>query len=190
MELRTLDRHRKYVNIPEREAYRKASRLYEPKDELFYMFLFWTGARISECLNILVADIELDTRQVAVECLKKGRKGVYRYIPLPEEYILELETHFSISERQKDIHEREQLLWTWSRMTATRRMNRIMDEAAIIGNHANARGLRHSFGIWCAISGVPTRVIQKLMGHADVSTTEIYTDFVGKEKRDMMTRYQ
>jgi len=48
--------------------------------------------------------------------------------------------------------------------------------------------LRHGFGINATVNGVPLHMVQKWMGHAQLSTTAIYADAVGKEEQDIAAR--
>jgi site-specific recombinase XerD len=48
--------------------------------------------------------------------------------------------------------------------------------------------LRHGFGINATVNGIPLHMLQKWMGHAQLSTTAIYADAVGKEEQDIAAR--
>jgi len=61
-------------------------------------------------------------------------------------------------------------------------------EAGISGPQATAKGLRHGYGIHAVRSGVQLHMLQKWMGHAQLSTTAIYADAVGKEEQDIAAR--
>ena len=50
------------------------------------------------------------------------------------------------------------------------------------------KGLRHGFGINATVKGIPLHMLQKWMGHAQLSTTAIYADAVGKEEQDIAAR--
>jgi integrase/recombinase XerD len=63
-----------------------------------------------------------------------------------------------------------------------------MNGAQITGAHATPKGLRHGFGIKAVTSGVPLNTLQQLLGHAQLSTTSIYADAMGPEKRQLMER--
>lgn len=53
---------------------------------------------------------------------------------------------------------------------------------------APPKGLRHFFGVHCAFSNIPISLCQRWMGHADMRTTAIYYQIVGKEEREMAKR--
>ena len=53
---------------------------------------------------------------------------------------------------------------------------------------ASPKGLRHAYGVHAVLSGVPLPLVQKWLGHADISTTAIYTDVLGPEEREIAAR--
>nr|WP_255670846.1 site-specific integrase [Cognatishimia sp. F0-27] len=54
--------------------------------------------------------------------------------------------------------------------------------------HRSPKGLRHGFGINATVNGIPLHMVQKWMGHAQLGTTAIYADAVGKEEQDIAAR--
>jgi site-specific recombinase XerD len=64
----------------------------------------------------------------------------------------------------------------------------VMKTAKITGPHATPKGLRHGFAIKATTSGVPLNTLQQLLGHAQLSTTAIYADAMGPEKRQLVER--
>lgn len=68
-------------------------------------------------------------------------------------------------------------------------VKRIMTEAGIAdAPHPSPKGLRHGFGINATVNDIPLHMLQKWMGHAQLSTTAIYADAVGKEEQDIASR--
>ena len=64
----------------------------------------------------------------------------------------------------------------------------VMMQARICGRHASPKGLRHGFGVHAVRSGVPLNLVQRWLGHAQLSTTAIYADIVGPEEIAMAER--
>jgi integrase/recombinase XerD len=87
--------------------------------------------------------------------------------------------------RQRRTRER---LWTWSLKTAYMRVIEIMRQAGIDGPHATPKGLRHGFGVACIEKGIPLNLVQRWLGHAQLSTTAIYANAVGEEERGIAAR--
>ena len=56
------------------------------------------------------------------------------------------------------------------------------------GPHRVPKGLRHGYGIHAIRSGIPVTQLQKWIGHAQLSTTAIYVDFVGVAASDLAAR--
>ena len=63
-----------------------------------------------------------------------------------------------------------------------------MRAAAIDGLQACPCGLRHSYGVAAVQAGVPLTATAAVLGHADVSTTAIYTTAIGAEARELVSR--
>ena len=63
-----------------------------------------------------------------------------------------------------------------------------MSNADIEGVHASPKGLRHSFGVFATLKGVPLHKLRDWMGHADMETTSIYAQAIGEEERELASR--
>ena len=58
-----------------------------------------------------------------------------------------------------------------------------MAAAQIVGPQASPKGLRHSFAVTALQGGVPITMVRRWLGHARLSTTEIYADAIGPEEQ-------
>ncbi len=67
-------------------------------------------------------------------------------------------------------------------------MERKLKAAKIAGPHATPKGLRHGFGVKAVTSGIPLNMVQKRLGHAQLSTTSIYAEAVGAEAKQIAAR--
>jgi site-specific recombinase XerD len=63
-----------------------------------------------------------------------------------------------------------------------------MAAAQIDGTQASPKGLRHGFGVAAVSAGIPLNLVQKWLGHAQLSTTAIYADAVGTEEKNIAAR--
>jgi integrase/recombinase XerD len=63
-----------------------------------------------------------------------------------------------------------------------------MQEARLDGPHASPKGLRHGFGVAAVSAGIPLNLVQKWLGHAQLTTTAIYANAVGAEEQDIARR--
>jgi integrase len=141
-----------------------------------------TGCRLSEALALTAARVDVTASVLVFESLKKRRKGIYRAVPVPLDFLEMLEA----------VHDLGSLgdgrLWDWSRTTGWGRVREVMNAAAIRGLCASPKGVRHGFGIKAVTSEVPLNMTQKWLGHARLATTAIYTDAVGPEEQKIAER--
>ena len=179
-------RGRKYLTRDERDRFlQAATQEREPIRQTFALTLAHTGARLSEVLALRPADIDLDANAIRIRTLKR-RAEHWREVPLPPEVLRALElVHGLRAIRPKRTGEP---LWPWSRATGHRRIVAVMQRAGVSGPQACPKGLRHSFGIAAVSAGVPLPTIAAVLGHADISTTAIYTTAVGLEARQFLAR--
>jgi site-specific recombinase XerD len=73
-------------------------------------------------------------------------------------------------------------------MTGWRAVHAVMQAARISGMPASPKGLRHGFGVAAVTAGIPLNLVQKWLGHAQLSTTAVYANAVGSEEKDIARR--
>lgn len=73
-------------------------------------------------------------------------------------------------------------------MTGWRAVHAVMTAAGLNGVHASSKGLRHGFGVAAVTAGIPLNMVQKWLGHAQLTMTAIYADAVGAEEKDIALR--
>ncbi len=190
-EMRLRDEHgnRLYLDALEREAFLKAASFYPAKERLFAELLHHTGCRISESRQITPARIELSTNRIVFRSLKKRSKIAYREVPVPPDFIERLDLAFNIRQAQKRQNLKDEPLWGWTRQRGFQIIKQIMMKAEIPdGAHRCPKGLRHGFGVNAVVSGVPLNILQKWLGHAQLTTTAIYADAGGREEDEIAAR--
>lgn len=181
--------HRKYLNSEERAAFLKASEKASREVRTLCYLLAYAGCRISEALALTADRIDLNEEAVIFETLKKRRAGIYRAVPIPGDVLNVMDLVHGIRDAQAGRDGgRAHRLWPWSRMTAWRRVREVMTAANIRGPHATPKGLRHGFGIAAVGAGIPLNLVQRWLGHAQLSTTAIYADATGAEEHDIARR--
>lgn len=137
---------------------------------------FSCGLRVSELTNLKLSDLFLSQGFIRVN----GKGGKQRLVPISERAIHELELWFD-DRRQMKIKPGEEDYVFLNRRGhhLTRTMILIMvkrqAEAAGIKKTISPHTLRHSFATALLKGGADLRIIQELLGHADLGTTEIYT---------------
>ncbi len=175
------DGQRKYLNEKERKKFEENIKHLSKEKQLFCLAIYWTGARISEVLNINPEHIDFSDKVVIVRSLKKRGKIEYRHILVPPFYLKELALHVKELEKGSPI-------WTFSRRTASRYVKKLMTRSGITGSRACARGLRHSYAVHYVINDAPLPLVKKWMGHVSIETTIIYTQIIGEEERKIASR--
>lgn len=189
MQLYTVAGARKYLTTGERDAFLKAAERVDREDRTLCMTLAYSGCRLSEGLQLTVDRVDLAAGTLVFESLKKRRSGIYRAVPVPPALLETLDMVHGIRELQgKRGKERGIPLWPWSRMTGWRVVHAVMQAAELGGPHASPKGLRHGFGVAAVCAGIPLNLVQKWLGHAQLSTTAIYADAVGVEEQDIASR--
>ena len=100
----------------------------------------------------------------------------------------ELDLVHRVRRAQASPRGRSAVLWPVTRQAAHRQVSELMRRAGIDGPQACPRGLRHSYGVAAVQAGVPLTTIASVLGHADVSTTALYTTAIGAEARELVAR--
>ena len=73
-------------------------------------------------------------------------------------------------------------------MTGWAAVHAAMAAANLDGPQASPKGLRHGFGVAAVSAGIPLNLVQKWLGHAQLTTTAIYADAIGAEEKDIARR--
>jgi integrase len=189
MALHTADGARKYLTEGERTAFLRAAEQADRSVRTLCMTLAYAGCRLSEALALTADRVDLSAGVLVIESLKKRRAGIYRAVPVPPALLDALDLVHGVRERQsqrgKGLGVR---LWPWSRMTGWRAVHAVMQAARLDGPHASPKGLRHGFGVAAVSAGIPLNLVQKWLGHAQLTTTAIYANAVGAEEKDIAKR--
>ena len=179
---------RKYLTKNERERFLRAAENAARETRTLCLVLAYTGCRISEALNLTADRIDLDNGTIVFQSLKKRRSGVYRAVPVPSSVLDALDLVHDLKATQKRAQAHKVRLWRWERTTAWRRVQAVMADAGLKGPQATPKGLRHTFGVQAVNAGIPLNLVQRWLGHAQLSTTAIYADAVGAEEQAIAAR--
>lgn len=141
------------------------------KSRLLIEVLYSSGLRVSECLNLRVEDIDFEERVCFV---KQGKGKKDRLTVLSKALAASLKIYFDKNNLSSGLIFRNK---KGEHLTA-RNAQKIVSAAAKragISKDATPHKLRHSFATHLLDSGVSIRVIQELLGHSNLQTTQIYT---------------
>ena len=181
----------KAISVAEVTALLEAAALGEPpgslRDRALLELLYGAGARISEAVGVDVDDIDLDGGSVRL--LGKGAKE--RVVPVGR-HATEALTAYLVRGRPtlagrgsgtpavflgaRGGRLSRQAAWDIIRAAA---------ERAQIDRHVSPHTLRHSFATHLLDGGADVRVVQELLGHASVTTTQIYTMVTAQRLREV-----
>lgn len=145
------------------------------KHKLLVELLYSSGLRVSECVKMKVDDLNLKEKMGKV-ISGKGKKD--RYIILSNNLIEHLNKYLKVKE------ESEYLFPSDKKHISVRMAQKIVKKAAKnagIKKRVFCHALRSSFATHLLESGVDIRYIQQLLGHSNLSTTELYTRVSTKE---------
>jgi site-specific recombinase XerD len=171
----TGERGRPAPKSEQREVLEKALRL---RDMAVLEVLYATGMRVSELCGLDRS--RLDLRGATVTVMGKGSKE--RRLPLHEQAVLALQAY--LTEARACLcapHSPADAVFFNRRgnRLGPRDVRRILDRLSPVPTHPHA--LRHSFATHLLDGGADLRVVQELLGHASLQTTQIYTH-VSKER--------
>lgn len=150
------------------------------RDKAMLELLYATGLRVSELVSLNVDDV--DTSAGYVRCLGKGSKE--RIVPVGHQAMKAVEEYL-VGARRTLASSREQ-----EALFLNHRGDRLTRQGfwLIIKGYARDAGiatnitphtLRHSFATHLLNGGADLRAVQELLGHANISTTQIYTHVTG-----------
>lgn len=145
------------------------------RDRALLELLYSTGARISEAVGLDVDDIDAESRSVVL----RGKGGKERLVPVGRPAIEAVENYLVRGRPSLISRGTPALLLNvrggrLSRQTAWQVLQNAAERAGITAN-VSPHTLRHSFATHLLDGGADVRVVQELLGHASVTTTQIYT---------------
>ena len=155
--------------------------------QTFALTLVYTGCRILEALALRYCDVDIDNACLRFKTLKR-RREVWREVPVPPDFVRAIQLVHSVRAVQSRSRGALRRIWSFNRATGSRHVKGLMANAVVHGPQASAKGLRHAFGVAAIEAGVPLPTIAAVLGHAQISTTAIYTTAVGTEARTFLSR--
>src|SRR5215831_12628537 len=156
------------------------------RDRALLEIMYAAGLRVSEVCGLRAADLELDAG--LVRCHGKGSKE--RSIPLGKSAIHWLQRYLAVRQQFGNQAKPELFLHRGRSLTRQTAWSIIKTHAATAGvPDISPHTLRHSFGTHLMQHGADSRSVQALLGHSDISTTEIYTHITDLHMRKAYDRF-
>ena len=160
------------------------------RDAAIFEFLYSTGCRISEAIGVKWGDIDFVRHGVIV----KGKGAKERLVILGEPSVAALKNlHEAIASRRSDLADKDSPVflsdrfWNLSARFVERRMKRYLAECGLPLD-LSPHKLRHSFATHLLDAGADLRSVQEMLGHASLSTTQIYTHVSVERLKDEHAR--
>ncbi len=146
------------------------------RDYAFILFLYATGTRVSEAIEIKKDDINNSWLKI-----RSAKGDKQRIVPIAQMALLSLNEYLSKREKKNEyiwINYRGQKM---SRITAFKITKKYLN----VSPHV----LRHSYATSLILGGADLRVVQELLGHSSILTTQIYTHIKQKNLEQTVKKY-
>ncbi len=159
------------------------------RDRAMLELMYATGLRISEIINLKLEDLHLTMG--TLQTLGKGHKE--RIVPVGDEAIKWINRYLEEARPKLLKQKRSNYLFlnfhgnNLTRQGVWKNLKAEVRKAGIQKN-ITPHTLRHSFATHILENGADLRIVQELLGHADISTTQIYTHLSNKQLADIYNR--
>lgn len=156
-----------------------------PLQSVIIELLYSCGLRVSELVNLKLNDIDLASKYV--RCFGKGSKE--RIIPVGKKAIEVLKKYLperDLLVKKYNLNTKRLLINNLGRLINRQDVyNLIHQQGKMINKNISPHTLRHSFATHLLENGADLRVVQELLGHSDVSTTQLYTHISKKRLKEV-----
>ncbi len=157
------------------------------RNKLILEFLYGTGARISELVNTDLDDIDIESNIVKI---RFGKGSKQRIIPLGKQLKIAINNYLT-RERNALVSSKKScnslLLNSRGARLSRQSIWEVINKIALQNNLAELtpHTLRHAFATHLLEGGADVRVVQELLGHSSVNTTQIYTHITVERLREV-----
>ena len=159
------------------------------RDQALVELLYGAGLRVSEAVGLDRAGIDLDDRLVRVI----GKGGKERVVPIGRHAAEALRRYLARGRPFLDSRHRPELFLNARGGPLTRAgafliLRKLAEKAGLDPQRVHPHLLRHSFATHLLEGGADLRSVQEMLGHADLSTTELYTHVTDRRRRELYYR--
>ncbi|PJZ36592.1 site-specific tyrosine recombinase XerD [Leptospira levettii] len=168
----------------------KEDNLYELRDKCIFELLYSSGLRISEACNLKMSDIDVENMTITVE----GKGGRQRLVPFGEKSLEILKRY--LTESRTEILKKRTCDFVFvskkgsyiNRKSVWRLLNHYIKRTKI-KKKVTPHTLRHSFATHLLENHADLKSVQELLGHIDISTTQIYTHMANKTLKEVHKKF-
>ncbi len=158
------------------------------RDRAMLELLYATGIRVTELISLNIDDVKLSAG--IIKCSGHGKE---RYIPMYSAAIKAMSDYINLVRGQLIADPDEQALFvnmSGERMSRQGfwKVIKHYQEMAKIDKDITPHTLRHSFAAHLLENGADLHSIQEMLGHADISSTQVYTQIVKKQLKDVYNK--
>jgi integrase/recombinase XerD len=159
------------------------------RDHALLELLYGAGLRVSEAVGLERSGVDLDERLVRV----LGKGGKERVVPIGRPAAEALRRYLSRGRPYLDARHRPEVFLNARGGPLTRAgafliLRQIAGKAGLEPERVHPHLLRHSFATHLLEGGADLRSVQEMLGHADLSTTELYTHVTDRRRRELYYR--
>jgi integrase/recombinase XerD len=156
------------------------------RDRALVELMYGAGLRVSETLGLRRGAVDLEAR--LVRAFGKGSKE--RIVPLGRPAAEALRRYIAMGRPHLDRRNRPELFLNARGGPLTRAgvfliLRRLAEKAGLEPQRVHPHLLRHSFATHLLEGGADLRSVQEMLGHADLSTTELYTHVTDRRRREL-----
>lgn len=161
------------------------------RDRAMLELLYATGMRVTELVSLDMENLNLDPRAPFVRCVGKGAKE--RSIPIHDHALEALNGYLEDGRPMMVRNNVEPALFVNRRGERLTRQGfwlilKGYAKSANLGAGVTPHTLRHSFATHMLRGGMPLRNVQEMLGHANISTTQVYTHLTSDHVREVYER--
>jgi integrase/recombinase XerD len=161
------------------------------RDRAMLELLYATGMRVTELVSLDMETLNLDPRSPFVKCIGKGAKE--RSIPIHDHALEALNGYLEDGRPMMVRNHDEPALFVNRRGERLTRQGfwlilKGYAKSANLGAGVTPHTLRHSFATHMLRGGMPLRNVQEMLGHANISTTQVYTHLTSDHVREVYER--
>ncbi|MDQ3635491.1 MAG: site-specific tyrosine recombinase XerD [Acidobacteriota bacterium] len=157
------------------------------RDRAILEMMYASGLRVSEAANLRIDDVDIDSG--ILTCKGKGNKQ--RKVPLGRSAVEWLKSHLARRKKREHIEMRNLFVTSLGRPINRQVIFKFIKEYAEKAGleDISPHTLRHSFATHLLQNGADSRSVQAMLGHADISTTQIYTHITDNHLRKTYEKF-